>query len=70
MGVRNLVQDFPGSPVVKILCFHCRGHRVRSLVWKLSPHATGHSKGKKSLVQLRGEKHTGGKREGGVSGSV
>ena len=33
-----MVQDFPGSPVVKILCFHCRGHRVRSLVGKLRVH--------------------------------
>ena len=67
-----MVQDFPGSPVVKILCFHCRGHRVRSLVGKLRvhmPQGTAKEK-KKSLVQLRGEKHTGGKREGGVSGSV
>ena len=28
--------DFPGSPVVKTPRFPCRGHRVRSLVGKLS----------------------------------
>ena len=66
-----MVQDFPGSPVVKTLCFHCRGHRVRFLVWELRVHMPqGTAKEKKSLVQLRGERHTGGKREGGVSGSV
>ena len=27
--------DFPGSPVVKTLCFQCRGHRFQSLVRKL-----------------------------------
>ena len=21
------IRDFPGGPMVKILCFHCRGHR-------------------------------------------
>ena len=27
--------DFPGRPVVKTACFHCRGVRVRSLVEKV-----------------------------------
>ena len=30
--------DLPGSPVVKTLCFHCRGARVRSLVGELRSH--------------------------------
>ena len=35
---QNLVnRDFPGSPVGKTLCFHCRGPHVRSLVWLTDP---------------------------------
>ena len=26
----QLGRDFPGGPVVKALCFHCRGHRYDS----------------------------------------
>lgn len=29
--------DFPGSLVVKIPCFHCRGHRTGPLVGELEP---------------------------------
>lgn len=48
-----------------------QGVQVPSLVWELRVHMPqGTAKEKKSLVQLRGERHTGGKREGGVSGSV
>ena len=33
--------DFPGGPVVRTLCFHCRGARVRSLVGELRSHKLG-----------------------------
>ena len=42
--------DFPGSPVVKILCFHCRGQGFN--LWSRGtkiPHATWHSKKKKII---------------------
>ena len=32
VALRNLKLDFPGSPVVKILCFQCRGTWVPSMV--------------------------------------
>ena len=32
---KNVSRDFPGSPLVKTLHFHCRGHGVPSLVGKL-----------------------------------
>ena len=25
--LRQAVREFPGGPVVRTLCFHCRGHR-------------------------------------------
>ena len=35
--------DLPGSPVVRTLCFHCRGPWVLSLVRELKiSHATQH----------------------------
>ena len=27
MRLKNIRWDFPGGPVVKTLCFHCKGHR-------------------------------------------
>ena len=35
---RALGQEFPGSPVVRTLHFHCPGPRVRSLVRELRSH--------------------------------
>ena len=32
---KTLRRDFPGSPGVKTLCFHCRGTQVQSLVREL-----------------------------------
>ena len=32
----DFFQDFLCSPVVRTLCFHCRGHGVLSFVWELS----------------------------------
>ena len=37
-------RDFPGSPVVKTLRFHCRGARVRSLLRELSHKPCGAAK--------------------------
>ena len=34
----GISQDFPGGPVVKILSYHCRGHRFESVVRKLRSH--------------------------------
>ena len=31
-------RDFPGGPVVKTVCFHCKGARARSLVGELRSH--------------------------------
>ena len=31
-------RDFPGGPVVKDLCFQCKGHWVLSLVGELRSH--------------------------------
>ena len=33
----RIIPDFPGGPVVKTLCFHCKGHgfRVQFLVMEL-----------------------------------
>ena len=30
----NKIQDFPGGPVVKTLCFQCRGHKFD--VWSVN----------------------------------
>ena len=29
--------DFPGGPVVRMPCFHCRGHRFNSWSWNQDP---------------------------------
>ena len=26
MNIKTMMRDFPGDPVVKTLCFYCRGH--------------------------------------------
>ena len=36
----KILWKFPGNPVVRILCFHCRGHEFRSLVGELRSHKT------------------------------
>ena len=43
------VWEFPGGPVVRTLCFYCRGHGVLSLFGKLSykPHSVTQKKKKK-----------------------
>ena len=33
-----IYREFPGSPVVRTLCFHCLGPRVKSLVRELRSH--------------------------------
>ena len=35
----RIIPDFPGGPMVKTLCFHCKGHgfRVQFLVMELRP---------------------------------
>ena len=44
-------RDLPGGPVVKTVCFHCKGHRINPWSGNKVLHATGHSqklnKGKK-----------------------
>ena len=33
---KRIAEEFPGAPVVKTLCFHCRGHELNSascMVW-------------------------------------
>ena len=43
-------RDFPGVPVVKTPCFHCRGPGVGSLAMELrSPHALGAWPNKKKV---------------------
>ena len=46
---RNSLQDFPGGPVVKTPCFHCRGHGFDPWLGKQDPtcHVSGPKKGKK-----------------------
>ena len=34
---RQLMREFPGNPVVRTLCFHCRVPGLRSLVREDSP---------------------------------
>ena len=38
VGAKIQTRDFPGSPVVKTLHFHCREARVQSLVRELRSH--------------------------------
>ena len=50
------VRDFPGSPVVVTPCFHCRGHRVPSLVGQLEsckPHGVAKKRERNSIKLKR-----------------
>ena len=39
-GLKKLHREFPGSPVVRILCFHCRRHGFDPWLKTKTPHAT------------------------------
>ena len=39
--------DFPCDPLVKMLCFQCRGHGFDSWLGTKIPHAMGHGQKKK-----------------------
>ena len=45
-------RDFPGSPVVKIPCFQCRGAQVQSLVQELRSHMLCDTAKKKKEIKL------------------
>ena len=46
--LRNiLLKDFTGSPVVKTLCFHCRGYGFHPWLGTKIPYASRHSQKKK-----------------------
>ena len=68
LSVKIQLWDFPGSAVVKILCFQCRGAQVRSLVKELRsrmPHGAA-KKTKQNRSWLPGNKEGVGPREVGV----
>lgn len=44
---KPMVWEFPGSPEVRTLPFHCQGRKVQSLVGELSPQASWSDKKKK-----------------------
>ena len=38
------LREFPGGPLVRLLCFHCHGNSIRSLVIELRSHKLNESK--------------------------
>ena len=46
------VREFPGGPVVRTLCFHCRGHGFDP--WTKIPHAPWHGQEKKKRHNKEG----------------
>ena len=52
-GSKVILLDFPGSPVVKTLCFQCLGAQVQSLVMELRFHMLcGAAKKKKDIAVI------------------
>ena len=48
---KRTCRDFPGGPVVKTLCFSCRGAWVQSLVQKLRSHMPLSQEKKKACMR-------------------
>ena len=53
----GLYREFPGSPVIKTLHFHCRGHGVQSLVSELRPHLLHAVRPKQNKTEQNKTKH-------------
>ena len=52
-------RDFPGSPVVKALCFHYRGHRFDPWLGTKIPHTAWYGVAKKNTRDpLQGKRNT------------
>ena len=51
-GLKMILLDFPGSPVVKTLCFQCLGAQVQSLVMELRFHLLCSAGKKKDIAVI------------------
>ena len=60
---KNTHQDFPGGPVVKTLCFHCRGHGFDPWSGKFHMPCGATKKLKKRTLINRKESSTGPNRK-------